>query len=261
LNRGITIAGILGNKPLTEVTNDDIQILVDVLKEQGLEDSTVNRYLAHVKTMYILARDKWQVISIIPYMKLSPEPEGRTRITTYEEEEELYRIFSNSADQQMIDICTCLTDTGARASNILTLESNCINFRTGMVTFWKNKTDKPYSVAMTERVREVLERRTKNTTGARLFTYTLNQVERRWQKAKKEMNLEYDNEFLPHGLRHTCASRLIENDVDIYTVKGYLNHSNIKTTERYAHLKQNKIIRAANTLNNRIIQRIEVIPC
>jgi site-specific recombinase XerD len=38
-----------------------------------------------------------------------------------------------------------------------------------------------------------------------------------------------------HDLRHTFASRLVENGVDLITVKDLLGHSTVKVTERYTH--------------------------
>lgn len=39
-----------------------------------------------------------------------------------------------------------------------------------------------------------------------------------------------------HKLRHTYASHLVQNGVDLYTVSKLMGHSSIKTTEIYAHL-------------------------
>ena len=39
-----------------------------------------------------------------------------------------------------------------------------------------------------------------------------------------------------HDLRHSTASMLIQNGVDLYTVGKILGHSGPQTTARYAHL-------------------------
>ena len=46
-----------------------------------------------------------------------------------------------------------------------------------------------------------------------------------------------------HTLRHTFASQLVMQGVDIPTLKGLLGHSDIKTTMRYAHLAPDHISR------------------
>ena len=56
-----------------------------------------------------------------------------------------------------------------------------------------------------------------------------------------------------HGLRHTCASLLIAQGIDIETVKDILGHSDIETTKIYLHAYDDKKKNAANILGN-IIQ-------
>jgi site-specific recombinase XerD len=48
--------------------------------------------------------------------------------------------------------------------------------------------------------------------------------------------------------RHTFASRLTRDGVDIVTVKELLGHSNISTTMRYAHSNDDAKRRAVNRL-------------
>lgn len=51
----------------------------------------------------------------------------------------------------------------------------------------------------------------------------------------------------PHDMRHTAASWLVQNGVDLYVVQELLGHESFRTTQRYSHLgpeKFDKVMRA-----------------
>lgn len=52
-----------------------------------------------------------------------------------------------------------------------------------------------------------------------------------------------------HVARHSFASLLLENGVDIYTIKSLMGHTNVKTTQIYTHLVDAAKEKAANTLH------------
>jgi len=55
-----------------------------------------------------------------------------------------------------------------------------------------------------------------------------------------------------HVARHTCATIMLNNDVDIYTIARTLGHRSIKTTERYAKRLRAKMADRMRELNKRI---------
>ena len=52
-----------------------------------------------------------------------------------------------------------------------------------------------------------------------------------------------------HLRRHSFASLLLENGVDIYTIKSLMGHTNVKTTQIYTHIVDAAKEKAANTLH------------
>lgn len=49
-----------------------------------------------------------------------------------------------------------------------------------------------------------------------------------------------------HDLRHSFASLLINSGRSLYEVQKILGHTQVKTTQRYAHLSQDTLLAAAN---------------
>jgi len=73
---------------------------------------------------------------------------------------------------------------------------------------------------------------------------------------KTVMNLEHDEQFIPHCLRHTCASRLVQRGVPIMVVQEWLGHKTIQMTMRYAHLCPTNLEAAVKVLEPTVTQAV-----
>ena len=58
-----------------------------------------------------------------------------------------------------------------------------------------------------------------------------------------------DKHITFHSGRHTCATLLLTQGTDIYTIMRYLGHQNINTTQRYAHITNQMLSSATHLLN------------
>ena len=55
-----------------------------------------------------------------------------------------------------------------------------------------------------------------------------------------------------HSGRHTCATLLLTQGTDLYTIMRYLGHQNINTTQRYAHITDQQLCIATHQISNQL---------
>lgn len=90
-----------------------------------------------------------------------------------------------------------------------------------------------------------------NSANTRISTRTVREIiNRRIQKAGITQTIT------PHMFRHTFATMLLENDIDIRYIQKLLGHSSLRTTEIYTHVSSAKLreIMRHNNPRNQIAQ-------
>ena len=67
-----------------------------------------------------------------------------------------------------------------------------------------------------------------------------------WDTARKSVGL---GDVRIHDLRHSHASFLVNAGRTLYEVQNILGHTQVKTTQRYAHLSHDTLLDATNSVN------------
>ena len=248
--RAVNLATITGNIPLSAITDTVILHLTKTLEARGSKPATINRYLTSLKT---ILKDYKQSVEGIKLRKTS---NGRIRVLTKEEEVKIVNLFRETVHDErryyfadMGDLVEVLVDTGMRLGEALALTYQEVNCESNLISIWVNKGNRPRSVPMTRRVRSILETR-QASNPVKPFSMKSYQVSTAWNWARKEMELEQDEQFVPHSLRHTCASRMVNKGVDPVTVKTWMGHADISTTMIYMHLDPAKLVSAVSALED-----------
>ncbi len=204
----------------------------------------------------------------MPTIKL---PKGRLRYLTDDEEQKLlasidpkreikstapYDSRRQEIRQHMhdfYDLVILLLDTGARHGEICALEWSQIDLDKRTIQLWRPKVNNESVLYMTDRVHDVLSRRLSERTSQYLFTNKQGQARNShtliFYKAFRRAGL---SDCSAHTLRHTHATRLIQNGMSLYEVKEILGHADIQTTMRYAHIEQAHVSLKARDVINRL---------
>jgi integrase len=224
------------NKAVAEIGSADVAEFRAELAEKGLSQSTINRKCAALSKMLHVARDA-EVIQSVPRIRFAKEEQAKFRYVDEVEERTMLAYWAATGDQDMHDLTTFLVDTGARCySEAMKAHWDAFGPRFGSVTFWHTKTNRPRTVPLTKRVRDILDRR-KGTHGDRAGPFTggsKDTMKGRWAKMRRATGL---HDVTPHTLRHTCCTRLIAAGIDVKRVMTWMGHTELATTMRYMQIK------------------------
>lgn len=150
---------------------------------------------------------------------------------------------------------TFLADVGCRHAQAYKVRwRDVVEIEPGVwgVRFWRageQKGGRTRTVPVTSRVAAMLARR-RSLKGDGPFSGLKRQrATKLWNKAKALTHLADEPECVPHALRHTCATRLLEKTGDLKLVQEWLGHTKIETTGNiYAKVMSSRKVQALGLL-------------
>jgi integrase len=217
------------------------------LKQIGNSNSTINKKISALSFMMTHAIRRGKLKARLHLERL-PDTGGRIRFLTRDEEANCLAVLEQWGKSDHADAFSILIDTGLRPGELWALQLRDLDMDLGLIHVWLNKTHKPRSVPMTERVKDIIIRR-RSITQPLLFSEADNfWFEHVWDRMKFHLGLTEDEQFVPYALRHTCASRLVQKGVHLQVVQEWMGHKSIQTTLRYAHLCPKNLMDAVKVL-------------
>jgi integrase len=213
-------------------TLQDVVSVAEAYKQANrrlVTNSTINRRLSVLRRVANLAYRRWGWLDVPLGQKIELLPENPAR-EVFLSRKELARLIRNIPQRNIRRAVLAAAFTGLRRGELARLRP--INVQDDLIILKTTKSGKPRHVPVVHHVRFALKRL---PFGAHPDTLT-HAVE----KAMPGVRF--------HDLRHTAASFLIANDVDLYQVGTILGHSDIRTTMRYAHLAVGKLREAVSKL-------------
>lgn len=258
-------------QPLDEISPQDVARWVKDLRDDGLASRSIDHYVSWLKRLMTL-HVEWKVLPHSPIEDVEPIGEHSNRVRYLSHEEEKALLIASPPRLRTVILFALLT--GARKGEIQGMIWDKVNLERGLALVpaaqAKAKKDRwlylpPKAVGLLddlkkEREKKREEEKEKEKEGG---SSGEKQEEReevfpglrggRWWRLDKGFRAARSRavegnegrkiepcpslaDFHFHDLRHTYASRLVMAGIDLYRVKELLGHSDIRQTQRYAHL-------------------------
>jgi integrase len=248
---------LLGERHMDAIKKNHILDVVYRHKEKHKPAST-NRIIILLKYIYNLAM-KWEVEGVnenpVLGVPLFEENNQRERYLQSDEVQRLMAAMEDSRNACLKPMVLMLLLTGARRGELLAAKWEELDFVRKIWTVPVNKSGKARYIPMSDQLVDLLLELKKQASGAHIF---VNEATGKpftnffyaWDAARKKAGMP---ELRVHDLRHSFASFLVNGGRGIYEVQKILGHTQIKTTQRYAHLSNESLISAANEAGRQIL--------
>ena len=241
---------------------------------KSYKQKTVKRKIASIKAFYNYLEET-EIIAESPFRKIKvkfKETVTLPRIIPREEIEKLlnhmYQCLNENdkASRKFmlrdVAVIEVFFATGARVYEISNIRDDSINLNTGLIRLMGKGGKERYVQISNTSILEVLKKYYDENEQAikksgyffvnnRESRYTEQSIRLMLKKYTKQAGIERN--ITPHMFRHSFATYLIEEGVDVSCVQQILGHSSIKTTQIYIHIaakKQAEILKELHPRNN-----------
>ncbi len=232
-----------GSLPLSLFNSIQVLNGRDELTKADLSPATVNRYLAALSSCLTHATKHWQWLHENPCSKVPKlkEPPGRTRFLDDDERRRLLDACLSISLALHLAVVLALS-TGARRMNVWGLSWSDIDLSAGKETivFRNTKNRSDVHLPLSGPVVELLLKHSKvrRSDSDLLFPSKVDaqkpfDFKVPFARAMKKAQVD---DFRWHDLRHSAASYLAQQGVDLRRIAAILGHKTLQMSMRYSHL-------------------------
>jgi len=231
-----------GGQYLSQISSGAIQEFMDRRLDE-VSEATAQRDVATLRAILNKAHREG-LLAEVPKFPRFKVLHHRTRWLKPDEEDRLVKL----AAPHLVPLIRFAADTGGRLSELLELDWREVDLDQRRITFLRTKNGEQRTVSLCNRAVAVLATLGQKECGP-VFTYrgqAIKRVKTAFNKARASAGLA-DVRF--HDLRHTFASRLVQEGVPLYEVMSIMGHKSLDMVMRYAHLAPNYQDGAVQALN------------
>lgn len=215
----------------SRLTKKDIQDYVVWMHERNLENTTIRRRLASLRSLFDYAKTSGMVTEnparFVQAPKIAKKLPRTLAVNTLVD-----TIEDNTIDLKTRCQIALILETGIRLQEMLDLKIEDFNAKDRSIKI-NGKGQKERIVYYSDFSRNLLNQYASRRSG-KLFNDAQREVRFRVFEALKRHN--GNGQLSPHAIRHTFATAMLNNGASLSAIQSILGHSSVKTTERYAQI-------------------------
>ncbi len=207
-----------------------------------ISSSTVRLEMSLLSHMFEIGRIEWGICDVNPVsnVRKPKTPPGRDRILTAREERQIHRYAYAHSNRDLYSIIVLAIETAMRQGEILKLQWEHINLKTGIAHLPETKNGTKRDVPLSRKARDALLRMGVQTKG-KVFRYSAEGIKSTWRFMLLKLGIE-DLHF--HDLRHHAITKLFHlGTLDMMEIAAISGHKSLSMLKRYTHLKTAKLVR------------------
>ena len=232
---------------------------------ERISEEDLKKYLAYLNTVKVLSSSSMNLaISAIRFFynnvmkknfsRQQCRPRQDKRLPGILSKEEIDRLLTNIKNPKHRLLLMLTYSSGLRVSEVVALKREHIDFNRKVLIIQYAKGRKDRITLLADRAAAFLKEYYKHYPikdwlfpGQEEGHIHIRTAQSIFEKAVSQAKIEKNVSI--HCLRHSFATHLLENGTDIRYIQKLLGHSNIKTTERYAHITPRSIFQIQNPLD------------
>lgn len=228
-------------KPFEELNEDDVKMYLSDMFDSKSKN-TIMLAAAALKFFFkeVLKRDFEGV----------PLPKKDKRLPEVLTKEEVRNLIESTDTVKSRLIVSLLYSTGLRVSELVNLKVSDLNLddKTGWVRRGKGSKDRLFVMSenLSQELKEYFGDRGKENefVFSKAKPLTTRNIQKIIKGARERAGI--NKKTTPHTLRHSFATHLLEQGIDIRVIQAMLGHSSLSTTQVYTHISSEQLKKVKN---------------